>query len=152
MKRKLLILTWGIYFLVGLITPIQADEATPINLKPYKGKVVLVDFWASWCSSCRKSFPWLNKMQKQKAAQGLVIIGVNVDENAQDAAQFLKETPATFQQIYDSTGSHANYYKVLGMPSTLIFDRQGKLQHQHVGFKENKITEYEQTIDQILNQ
>jgi thiol-disulfide isomerase/thioredoxin len=112
--------------------------------------VVVLDFWASWCIPCRKSFPWLNEMQKKKSSQGLVIIGVNVDENTQDAKDFLKENNAIFDLIYDPKGQHASYYDIPGMPTTLIFDRKGKLSHQHSGFKTNKTKEYEAVLDRVL--
>jgi len=127
-----------------------AGEGKPLDISAYKGKVVMVDFWASWCVPCRKSFPWLNKMHTTKTPQGFVILGVNVDENSEDAKNFLLQNTSNFKHIYDPDGQYASYYKLIGMPSTLIFDRQGKLQHQHTGFKMNKINEYEQIINRIL--
>jgi thiol-disulfide isomerase/thioredoxin len=130
---------------------VLAGESKPIDLSAYKGKVVLVDFWASWCLPCKESFPWLNKIKNKTEFKDLVIIGINVDENIQDAKRFLEQQPAEFSIIYDSSGSHAEYYNVLGMPTTLIFDKQGELISQHIGFKENKVKEYEQNIYQALN-
>ncbi|HFC93033.1 MAG TPA: TlpA family protein disulfide reductase, partial [Leucothrix mucor] len=83
MLTKLKQLVFGICLLIGLSSLSWAtDKGKPIDLTAYKGKVVLVDFWASWCSPCRQSFPWLNKMQQKYEAKGLVIIGANVDENS----------------------------------------------------------------------
>lgn len=139
-----------IVFLFVVSTTAWSADGKPIDISAYKGKVVLVDFWASWCAPCRKSFPWLNKMHQTKTSKGLVIIGVNVDENSQDAKHFLEQNKALFKLIYDPKGQHASFYNIPGMPTTLIFDRQGKLHHQHSGFKTKKIGEYEQVIDQIL--
>ena len=116
------------------------------------GNVVLVDFWASWCPPCRESFPWLNKMQQQKSAQGLVVIGMNVDENKQNAEQFLKQYPADFKIMYDPKGQYASHYNIPGMPTSLLFDKQGKLLHTSVGFKLTETAEYERIIDQVLAQ
>jgi len=139
--------------LVFLISSMaSAGDGKPVDISAYKGKVVMVDFWASWCGPCRKSFPWLNEMHRTKSSKGLMIIGVNVDENSQDAQQFLKKNPAVFKLIYDPKGQHASFYDLPGMPTTLIFDRQGKLVHKHAGFKTNKTKEYEQVIDQVLAQ
>lgn len=127
-----------------------ASNGKPVDLSAYKGKVVMVDFWASWCTPCRKSFPWLNQMQSRKSSQGLVIIGVNVDEDSADAELFLKKYQANFKLFYDPKGEYASYYDIPGMPTSLIFDRNGELIHQHSGFKLKNIKEYERDIDNAL--
>lgn len=121
-----------------------------IDISAYKGKVVMVDFWASWCTPCRKSFPWLNQMHASKSSQGLVILGVNVDEDSADAQRFLKKYQADFKLLYDPKGEYASFYNIPGMPTSLIFDRNGKLVHQHSGFKLKNVTEYETQIDKAL--
>ena len=145
-----LIARWCFFICLSLTSTAVVAEGKPFDLSAYKGKVVMVDFWASWCGPCRQSFPWLNEMKAKKEAQGLVILGVSVDENLKDAKKFLAKTPADFEIIYDPKGKYASYYDIPGMPTTLIFDREGKLQHQHAAFKLNKIAEYEQLIDQAL--
>lgn len=151
MHIKLKQLIFGVCLLIGLSSVSWAtDKSKPIDLSAYKGKVVLVDFWASWCAPCRESFPWLNKMQQKNSTKGLIIIGVNVDENSEDAQQFLKKHPALFKLLFDPEGKHPLYYNILGMPTTLIFDRKGILRHQHLGFKQKKTQEYEQIIEQAL--
>lgn len=133
-----------------LSTTVSAESGKPLDLTAYKGKVVLVDFWASWCAPCRKSFPWLNEMENKYGSKGLVILGVNVDENSEDAQRFLKENPAIFKLVYDPKGQHASFYDLPGMPTTLIFNRQGKLVHRHAGFLTANINEYEQQIIKSL--
>ena len=151
MLKKLQRVVFGVCLFASLSSlSWAADKGEPLDLSAYKGKVVMVDFWASWCGPCRKSFPWLNKMQKEKSGKGLVILGVNVDENSDDAKKFLEKYPASFKLVFDPKGKHPTYYNILGMPTTLIFDRKGVLTHQHVGFKDKKMTEYEQLIDQAL--
>lgn len=147
MLNKIIIL---IFMIITFSSNTFAGEGKSLDISAYKGKVVMVDFWASWCVPCRKSFPWLNKMNTIKAPQGLVILGLNVDENSEDAKSFLLQNKSNFKHLYDPKGQYASYYNLIGMPSTLIFDRQGKLQHQHTGFKTNKTSEYEQIIDRIL--
>ncbi len=78
---------------------LAADE--PLDLTQFRGKVVVIDFWASWCAPCRQSFPWLNEMQAKYRDRGLVIIGVNVDRERAEADRFLQQTPADFQIVYD---------------------------------------------------
>lgn len=141
---------WCLLVCLSLTSFTAMAAGKPFDLSAYKGKVVMVDFWASWCGPCRQSFPWLNEMKAKKQAQGLVILGVSVDEDLQDAKKFLTANPATFDIIYDPKGEYASYYDIPGMPTSLIFDRDGKLQHQHSAFKLNKVAEYEQYIDQAL--
>ncbi|MBK8453804.1 MAG: TlpA disulfide reductase family protein [Thiofilum sp.] len=137
--------------LLLLVTLGSAQAAgKPLDLRPYKGKVVMVDFWASWCPPCKNSFPWLNKMVREKSAQGLVVIGVNVDENSADAKRFLAQIPAKFPIIYDPKGEYPSYYNIPGMPSTIIFDRNGKKVYMHQGFRLTKVMEYEAALNQAL--
>src|SRR4051812_16001142 len=89
------------------LTATAADTAGALDLARYRGKVVLVDFWASWCEPCRHSFPWLNAMQAKYADRGLVVIGVNVDRERADADRFLRDVPAKFQIVYDPEGTLA---------------------------------------------
>lgn len=146
--------TRGIFSLALLITlfawqpPAHADPQ--LDLDQYRGKVVYLDFWASWCKPCRKSFPWMNDMLARHAKDGLVIVSVNVDSDRELATRFLAEVPANFPVIYDSQGELAASYELLGMPSSFIFDRNGKLVAAHKGFKENKVVLYERAIETVL--
>ena len=117
-----------------------------LNLSSYNGKVVIVDFWASWCVPCRRSFPWMNEMHDKYADYGLVIIAVNVDRSADDAARFLAKYPARFQIVYDPHGQLAKEYGVEVMPTSIIMDRTGEIIDRHAGFKVRKQDEYEATI------
>ena len=78
-----------------------AGAEAPFNLDSHRGKIVLVDFWASWCVPCRRSFPWWNSMHAKYADEGLVIIGVNLDNDSDSAQEFLEEFPADFTIFYD---------------------------------------------------
>ena len=122
------------------------------DLAEYRGKVVVVDFWASWCVPCRRSFPWLNAMHRKYADEGLVIIGVNVDQEADAAAKFLQEYPAQFRIRYDPHGDLAEEYDVQGMPSSFVFGRDGQLRARHLGFKVKRQDEYEVAILTALDQ
>src|SRR5689334_21183120 len=70
-------------------TTISLSE--PLDLSPLRGRVVYLDFWASWCAPCRQSFPWMESMQQTYAAQGLSVLAINVDHDRADAERFLKE-------------------------------------------------------------
>lgn len=116
----------------------------------YKGKVVYLDFWASWCVPCRKSFPWMNAIQAQYQQQGLVVLSVNLDAQKTLAEKFLLEIPAEFAIIYDAKGVLAKEFQLKGMPSSYLFNREGKLISAHSGFNAMKQKKYEQEIIQAL--
>lgn len=113
-----------------------ASETGKLNLADFKGKVVYIDFFASWCSPCRSSFKWLNETHERHAANGLVILAINVDKERELAAQFLKQNPAKFRVGYDAEGSVAQTYQLKGMPSSYLIDRKGQLRATHVGFRD----------------
>ncbi|WP_109017054.1 TlpA family protein disulfide reductase [Novimethylophilus kurashikiensis] len=117
-----------------------------VNLSQYKGKVVYLDFWASWCGPCRKSFPWMNAIQNKYASQGLQVIGVNLDENNGDAAKFLKEMPAQFAIAFDGKAATPALYGVKGMPSSFLIGRDGKVILEHSGFNDADRAELEKNI------
>ncbi|MBN8447269.1 MAG: TlpA family protein disulfide reductase [Gammaproteobacteria bacterium] len=116
------------------------------------GKVVIVDFWASWCGPCRKSFPFFNELQQKHQAAGLVVLAVNEDEERSDAEAFLKQYPASFAVLFDKEGQLASQYQIPGMPTTVVIDRNGKIRYSHSGFFESKTAAFEQEIQQLLQE
>ncbi|WP_245942621.1 TlpA family protein disulfide reductase [Candidatus Colwellia aromaticivorans] len=119
-------------------------------LNKHKGEVIYLDFWASWCGPCRKSFPWMNKIDAEYKQQGFSVISINLDANKDLAAKFLSETPASFTVIYDPKGKIAKHFKIQGMPSSMLIGRDGKIKSRHTGFFTNKISLYQQEIEQLL--
>ena len=135
--------------LAHLARPASAAE---FNLDDYAGKVVVLDFWASWCAPCRRSFPWLNTMHDKYADDGLVIVGVNLDLEHAEAERFLGEFPASFMIVYDTDKVLAKQFEVVAMPSSYLIGRDGKIREQHLGFKVKKQAEYEAAIESALGQ
>jgi len=121
-----------------------------LDLAKWRGQVVLVDFWASWCIPCRESFPWMARMKETYGARGLVVVAVNLDEDPEKAARFLKETPGDFVHVQDSGGKLAEAYGVAVMPSSLVFDREGRPVYRHEGFHREKTAEYEKQLADLL--
>ncbi|GLX78816.1 hypothetical protein tinsulaeT_21560 [Thalassotalea insulae] len=112
----------------------------------HQGKVIYLDFWASWCVPCRKSFPWMNEMQAKHSNNNFTVLSVNLDTNRELAAKFLQQTPAQFPIFYDPKGKVAKAFKLKGMPSSFIINKQGKIVSRHVGFTEQKQLQYQQEI------
>ncbi len=120
------------------------------TLASFKGQVVLLDFWASWCGPCRESFPWMNDLQQRYGAQGLRVVGVNLDQEPEEALDFLQQVPAQFTVLLDTSAQLPDAFGVMGMPSSYLIDRNGKIRAQHVGFHHDRAAAYEQTIKTLL--
>lgn len=127
---------------------VQASDT--FDLKQYKGEVVYLDFWASWCGPCVKSFPWMQEMHEKYADQGLRIVAVTVDENPEDAKAFLKKNRVSFDIVYDPEGKLAAEYGLVGMPTSFMFDREGKQISRHVSFRRDHAVEHEKNLKQLL--
>ena len=122
-----------------------------LDLSRYRGKVVVVDFWASWCKPCRESIPWLNQMRARHGARGLVIVGVNVDAERADADRFLRDIPIDFEVIFDPNGVLATEFELQGMPGTFVYDRNGKLVSTYFGFRGKQRAEHEAELESLLS-
>ena len=109
------------------------------QLSKLKGKLVYVDFWASWCGPCRQSFPWMNEMQAKYGAKGLQIVGINLDAKRADADQFLAQLPARFTLSFDSKGDTAKRFGVKGMPTSVLIGPDGTVLAVHQGFKDEDL-------------
>jgi cytochrome c biogenesis protein CcmG, thiol:disulfide interchange protein DsbE len=121
-----------------------------VSLSSLKGKVVYIDFWASWCGPCKQSFPWLNEMQSKYGAKGFQVVGINVDAKTTDAKTFLTEVPAQFTVAFDDKGATPKQYGIKGMPSSVLIDGNGKVISQHTGFRDADKAQLEQSIQKAL--
>ncbi len=147
--------------LAGPVLATEAGEAAPpfalptakgetVALDKLRGKVVYVDFWASWCGPCRRSFPWMNEMQQKYGAKGFVVVGVNVDKKRADADKFLAQNPAGFTVVYDEAGATPSAYAVKGMPSSYLIDARGNVTFVERGFLDESRPVLEQKIAALV--
>jgi len=146
---------WRVLLLASVLAflaPAAATAEDPLNLSELQGNVVVLDFWASWCVPCRRSFPWLNKMHTKYAENGLVIVGINLDAQPSDAAAFLEKYPAAFQIHYDTDAVLATKFELQGMPSSVVIGRDGRIMARHVGFKVKRQDEYEAILVEALGE
>jgi thiol-disulfide isomerase/thioredoxin len=109
-------------------------EAPAFDVERYHGRVVLLDFWASWCGPCRESFPWMAEMAQRHGADGLVVVAVNLDEERSAAESFLGAFEWPFEIVFDPGGHLARSFDLQGMPTTLLWDREGRLVERREGF------------------
>lgn len=122
-----------------------------ISLSSYRGKVVYVDFWASWCEPCRKSFPWMNELQA-RYGNDLKVIAINLDQKRGDAVGFLKKLQPKFAVAFDPAGKTAEAYQVKGMPSSYLIDQRGRIVSSHIGFRGSDKEKLESHIEKLISQ
>ena len=119
-----------------------------VDLDSLRGKLVLVDFWASWCGPCQKSFPWMASMYEKYASKGLVVVAVNLDKDRGLANDFLAKQKAPFLVAYDPSGKTAKAYKVWGMPTSYLVNTKGEIVYTHMGFDPKNSAAFEAAIQQ----
>lgn len=151
---------------LGLLLPAYAEElkgpATDFTLKSrdgknlrlqeFRGQVVMLNFWASWCGPCRQEMPLLDQLYQRYSRLGFTLLGVNVDENPQDAEKILKDIPVSFPILLDSQGMVSELYQVDAMPTTVLIDRDGNLRFLHRGYKAGYELEYEKQIKALVRE
>jgi thiol-disulfide isomerase/thioredoxin len=119
-----------------------------VSLDSLRGRMVLVDFWASWCEPCRKSFPWLKSLHDRYGAHGLAIVAVDLDKDRDAADKFLAKYPAPFIVAFDPAGKTAEAFKVSAMPSSYLLGPTGEILHAHAGFDPRKTGTIETLIQE----
>ena len=123
-----------------------------LSLAQYKGQVVMLNFWASWCGPCRQEMPLLEDIYKKYGKLGFTLIGVNVEPDSNAANDWLKQTPVSFPVVYDTQSQVSKLYDVEGMPSTVIIDRKGNLRVLHRGYKPGDENGYLDSIRALIRE
>ena len=123
-----------------------------VSLGQLKGRVVMLNFWASWCGPCRQEMPLLDQMHKRYSALGFTLVGVNVDTDSKDAEDWLSKTPVSFPVLFDRESKVSKLYDVSAMPSTVFIDRKGNVPYLHRGYKPGDESEYLNQIRALLKE
>jgi thiol-disulfide isomerase/thioredoxin len=113
---------------------LMSRSGKPVSLGQFKGNVVMINFWASWCGPCRQEMPLLDAIYKQYKDLGFTLIGVNVEPDSQAANHWLQQTPVSYPILYDTQSKVDKLYQVQAMPTTVIIDRQGMVRYVHRGY------------------
>ncbi|MEJ2362515.1 MAG: TlpA disulfide reductase family protein [Gammaproteobacteria bacterium] len=123
-----------------------------LRLSDYRGQVVLLNFWASWCGPCRQEMPLLNVLYKRYNKLGFTILGVNVDTDSTKANHYLRDIKVSFPILYDTRNSVVKTYNVNAMPTTVIIDKNGNMRFMHQGYKPGYENEYRKEVVQLLRE
>ncbi len=144
--RKILLL------LLLTVSPVKAEiyNINQLDLKNHQGKVVYLDFWASWCKPCQKSFPWMNSLLAKYPAGDFTIITINLDAESDAMHHFLDKVKADFDIYHDPSGQIAEQFKIEGMPTSYLIDASGKVVKKHIGFYTKQVGKYEREIEELL--
>lgn len=162
--RKLLLGTFFIAFaatslassgMVGQQAPdfaLKSSTGENLRLSEYRGDVVMINFWATWCGPCRQEMPLLDDLYNRYERVGFQLLGVNIDDNSQRALDMMKELGVNFPVLFDSTKNVSKLYKVNAMPVTVILDREGNVRHVHQGYKPGYEEKYLNEVRALLRE
>ena len=145
MKKILLLL-------LLVLSPVKAEiyDINRLDLKSHQGKVVYLDFWASWCKPCKESFPWMNSLLEKYPADSFTIVTINLDAETDAMHRFLGKVKADFDIYHDASGQIAEQFEIEGMPTSYLIDRSGKVVKKHIGFYTKHTGKYEREIEELL--
>lgn len=133
--------------------PVLRNAETPLlSLSALRGKVIYLDFWASWCGPCRISFPLLEELREEFHPMGFEVLAINLDEFEQDAVEFIERHPVGYPVIRDASGDLARRYGILGMPTGFLLDRHGVVRHVHQGFRRSDIEFLRKHVVELLEE
>jgi peroxiredoxin len=124
-------------------------DGTPLRLSSYRGKVVLLDFWATWCDPCREETPHFVELQQQYADRGLQIIGVSMDDTSAPVREFYQQFHMNYPVVMGDAKTGEAYGGVLGLPIAFLLDRDGRIVAKHMG--STKAETFDQEIAALLS-
>jgi len=131
---------------------LSSTSRRAVSLEQYRGSVVMLDFWATWCEPCRDELPQLDRLQKKYAKEKFVVIAISVDNEAATAREFLQKYNLNLLAAWDRNKSVVSAYDVQRMPSCYLIDAAGKVRFVHYGFDDEYIAAYENEIELLLNE
>ena len=140
---------------IGTVAPdftLHSSLGKNLKLSEYRGQVVMVNFWATWCAPCRQEMPELNRLYEKYQRVGFVLLGVNIDDNPKAAQELGKQLGVRFPVLFDSAKQVSGRYDIDAMPSTLLIDRSGTVRYLHRGYRRGVEKEYEEKIRELLRQ
>ncbi len=138
---------------VGSVPPdftLAGMEQSEVQLARLQGKVVVIEFWASWCPACQQSMPWLERLQARYGVRGLQVVAINVDQKREDADAWLVAHPLKLLLAFDPANRTPRSYDLSAMPATLVIGADGKVRAAHEGFEPADIPALEMAVKAAL--
>lgn len=129
---------------------LKSHQGENLRLSEYRGQVVLINFWASWCGPCRQEMPLLDALHDKYAPLGFTVLGINVDQDPVQARAMLERIPVGFPVVFDSASTVSKLYDVIAMPTTVIVDRNGDARYLHRGYKPGDEEQYQRHVRALL--
>jgi thiol-disulfide isomerase/thioredoxin len=131
---------------------LKSASGENFRLSEYRGQVVLINFWASWCGPCRQEMPHLDSIQQKYQGLGFTVFGVNVEKDRAMADKVLRDIPVSFPILFDAENKVSEVYDVDAMPATVLVDRNGDIRFMHRGYKPGYELEYERQIKALIRE
>ena len=131
---------------------LKSQKDGNLKLSEFRGKVILINFWASWCGPCRQEMPVLDELYRHYRSLDFTILGVNVEQNSDDAKALLKDVPVSFPILFDTENKISKLYDIKGMPSTVLVDRDGNIRYVHMGYQPGVEAEYQTQIRTLIRE
>lgn len=157
----------AILFIAAILAPlpafaVNAGDVAPgfslhdvngsiVTLNSFKGKVVFLTFWATWCPSCKEELPDLNTLQRKYSAKGFTVLSICIESSNSIVANYLKKHPVLFPVLVDKEGSVAESFRFSGLPISFIIGKDGLIRYKHSGYDKESFTLIEQQIIELLN-
>lgn len=140
---------------LGSIAPgftLKSDNGKNLKLGEFRGQVVMINFWATWCSPCRQEIPHLNRLQDRYRKAGFSLLGINIDDQPRVAREMMQKLGVVFPVLFDTDKRVSRLYDVGAMPSTLLIDRDGRVRYIHLGYRAGYEIQYDNQIRELLKQ
>jgi peroxiredoxin len=131
---------------------LPARDGADVQLSALKGQVVMINFWATWCGPCRQEMPLLEQLHAKYEPLGFTLLGVNVEPDSAAATTWLKGMPVTFPILFDTKNAVAEQFGVMGMPSSVFVDREGRVRYVHRGYKPGDEAQYADMIRSLVKE
>ena len=131
---------------------LKSNQGKNLRLEDFRGQVVMLNFWASWCGPCRQEMPHMDEIHAKYKDLGFTVLAVNVDTDSAEADRFLQAVPVDFPILYDNESKVSALYGVDAMPSTVMIDRDGNMRFLHRGYQPGYEKDYAQQVKQLVRE
>ena len=141
--------------LVGQLAPdfaLKSSTGENLRLSEYRGDVVMINFWATWCGPCRQEMPLLEELYARYERVGFKLLGVNIDDDVHKAMQMIDELGVSFPILFDSRKEVSKLYNIETMPVTVLVDREGRVRYVHFGYQPGYEDKYLEQVRSLLRE